>query len=151
MTTQKPKLSGSQDLLTYFNLLPIYNKMVKPYPPSDRQSGIDPTLFPYISDLPGKLEFEPDGYLLGLMRDPQAVEHGPEIKPLDSDTLREAFSLREGPIPGFDASILGTDDISGGNEGGQTQSYGEGSNTMGGTGTIDEGERRHKKKVNKYT
>ncbi|KAG0747979.1 hypothetical protein G6F62_000155 [Rhizopus arrhizus] len=85
-------------------------RMVKPYPPTDRASGLNPTLFPYISDLPGKLEFEPDGYMLGLIRDPQAVENGPDIKPLDSETLRDAFSLREGPIPGFDASVLGTDD-----------------------------------------
>jgi hypothetical protein len=48
----------------------------------------------------GKLEFEPDGYMLGLIRDPQAVENGPDIKPLDLETLRDAFSLREGPIPG---------------------------------------------------
>lgn len=53
----------------------------------------------------GKLEFEPDGYMLGLIRDPQAVENGPDIKPLDSETLRDAFSLREGPIPGVKKMI----------------------------------------------
>lgn len=50
---KKTKLTGSQDLLTYFNLIPIYNKVVKPFPPPDRAAGLDPSLFPYISDLPG--------------------------------------------------------------------------------------------------
>lgn len=59
MTTTEKKantLTGSQDLLTYFNLIPIYNKVVKPFPPPDRAAGLDPSLFPYISDLPGKKE-----------------------------------------------------------------------------------------------
>ncbi|KAI9476014.1 MAG: hypothetical protein EXX96DRAFT_575439 [Benjaminiella poitrasii] len=103
-------LTGSQDLLKYFNLIPIYNKVVKPYPPPNRAAELDPTLYPYISDIPGKTEMEPDGYLLNLLRDPQAVETGPEIRPLDADTLKDAFTLREGPIPGFDASILGNED-----------------------------------------
>ncbi|KAI8378788.1 hypothetical protein EDC96DRAFT_493191 [Choanephora cucurbitarum] len=55
---------------------------------------------------------EYDGYLLNLLRDPQAIETGPSIRPLDADTLRDAFSLKEGPIPGFDATVLGTDDTS---------------------------------------
>ncbi|CAO3608391.1 unnamed protein product [Mucor fragilis] len=116
-TKKAPKLIGSQDLLTYFNLIPIYNKIVKPYPPPNRAAGLNPTLFPYISDLPGRMDMEPDDYLLRLLRDPQAVENGPDIRPLDAETLRDAFSLKEGPVPGFDASILGTDDT-GNNSGG---------------------------------
>lgn len=50
----KPKLLGSQDLLTYYNLLPIYDKYVKPYPPPDRSAHLDQTLQPYVADLPGK-------------------------------------------------------------------------------------------------
>jgi len=46
------------------------------------------------------MDMEPDDYLLRLLRDPQAVENGPEIRPLDADTLRDAFSLKEGPVPG---------------------------------------------------
>jgi hypothetical protein len=46
------------------------------------------------------MNMEPDGYLINLLRDPQAVESGPEIKALDVDTLKDAFSLKEGPIPG---------------------------------------------------
>ncbi|KAL0082396.1 hypothetical protein J3Q64DRAFT_1720719 [Phycomyces blakesleeanus] len=62
------------------------------------------------NDLVGKYDVEPDGYLINLLRDPQAVESGPKIKRLDPETLEDAFSLKEGPVPGFDASILGTDD-----------------------------------------
>lgn len=46
------------------------------------------------------MDMEPDDYLLRLLRDPQAVENGPEIRPLDTDTLKDAFSLKEGPVPG---------------------------------------------------
>jgi hypothetical protein len=46
------------------------------------------------------MDMEPDGYLFNLLRDPQAVESGPDIKPLDSETLKDAFSLKEGPVPG---------------------------------------------------
>lgn len=51
--TQKAKLLGSQDLLSYYNLIPIYDKYVRPYPPPDRAAGLDPTLHNYIADLPG--------------------------------------------------------------------------------------------------
>ncbi|KAI7896569.1 uncharacterized protein EV154DRAFT_491476 [Mucor mucedo] len=103
MTTterKKPTLTGSQDLLAYFNLIPIYNRVVKPFPPPDRAAGLDHSLFPYISDLPGRTDVEHDGYLLNLLRDPQAVETGPDIRPLDTETLKDAFSLKEGPVPG---------------------------------------------------
>ncbi|CEP09283.1 hypothetical protein [Parasitella parasitica] len=147
-----PALLGSQDLLTYFNLIPIYNKVVKPYPPPDRAVGLDPTLFPYISDLPGKMDMEPDDYLLKLLRDPQAVDSGPEIRPLDAATLKDAFSLKEGPVPGFDPSILGTDDIgnSGGGGGiGYISTYVGGGDQYGQAHDTDHGERKHKKKKKK--
>ncbi|KAG0180369.1 hypothetical protein DFQ29_000764 [Apophysomyces sp. BC1021] len=93
---------------------------------------------------------EPDGYLLSLLRDPQAMDSGPAIRPLDPDTLRDAFSLKEGPIPGFDASILGTDD-----GGSSTYSVGNTGQYLGierdmygmsaGEGDVG-GERKHKKK-----
>ncbi|CAO0799246.1 unnamed protein product [Mucor circinelloides] len=150
-TKKTPTLIGSQDLLTYFNLIPIYNKIVKPYPPPNRAAGLNPTLFPYISDLPGRMDMEPDDYLLRLLRDPQAVENGPEIRPLDADTLRDAFSLKEGPVPGFDASILGTDDT-GNNSGGigYISTYvGGGGDQYGQNHDTDHGERKHKKKKKK--
>jgi hypothetical protein len=48
------KLTGSQDLLSHFNLLPIYDRFVRPYPPPDRAAGLESSLFPYLSNLPGK-------------------------------------------------------------------------------------------------
>ncbi|KAI8991327.1 hypothetical protein BDF20DRAFT_844095 [Mycotypha africana] len=140
-------LTGNRDLLAYYNLLPIYEKYVKPFSSADREGGIDPTLMPYFAKLPGKLDTEYDGYLLKILRDPQAVETGPEIRPLDADSLRRAFSLKEGPIPGFDASIFGsdeadTDDYSGQTVGGLDKDLYE----------LDHnGERKHKKKVFRFT
>lgn len=48
----------------------------------------------------GKTTVEPDGFLFNLLRDPQVPENGPPIKPFDADVLREAYSLKPGPIPG---------------------------------------------------
>ncbi|KAI8374356.1 uncharacterized protein BYT42DRAFT_400936 [Radiomyces spectabilis] len=107
MTHNQPsRLTGSQDLLTYFNIIPIYNKYVRPYSPPNRAAGLDPTLSSYIANLPGKNDMEPDGYLLNLLRDPQAVESGAAIRPLDAETLKEAFSLKEGPIPRVSYSVI---------------------------------------------
>ncbi|GAA5807901.1 hypothetical protein MFLAVUS_001281 [Mucor flavus] len=147
MTTvaKKPILTGSQDLLSYFNLIPIYNKVVKPFPAPDRAAGLDPSLFPYISDLPGRTDIEYDGYLLNLLRDPQAVETGPQIRPLDGETLKDAFSLKEGPVPGFDASVLGTDDGNGSSS--NSIHYMADKNTY--ISNEADGERRHKKKKKK--
>ncbi|KAI7901492.1 uncharacterized protein BX663DRAFT_514613 [Cokeromyces recurvatus] len=147
-TKKRPYLTGSQDLLKYFNLIPIYNKVVKPYPPPNRASELDPTLYSYISDLPGKMDMEPDGYLLNLLRDPQAVETGSDIRPLDADTLKDAFTLREGPIPGFDASILGNED--GDYNTPNSGQYLGGDYHSATAGELDyNGERKHKKKKKK--
>lgn len=48
----------------------------------------------------GKTTVEPDGFLFNLLRDPQVHENGPPIKTFDADVLREAYSLKPGPIPG---------------------------------------------------
>lgn len=50
---KEARLLGSQDLLTYYNLIPIYDKYVRPYPPPDRGASLDQTLQPYTADLPG--------------------------------------------------------------------------------------------------
>ncbi|KAI9310720.1 hypothetical protein BX666DRAFT_2004117 [Dichotomocladium elegans] len=111
---KKPRLLGSQDLMTYYNLIPIYDKFVRPYPPPDRATHLEQSLQSYIAHLPGKNVIEPDGFLFKLLRDPQIPDQGPPIRQLDPDVLRDAYTLRPGPIPGFDASILGTDKVSGG-------------------------------------
>ena len=56
-TPNNKRLLGSQDLLTYYNLIPIYNKYVRPYSPPDRSSKLDPSLHSYIADLPGTYFF----------------------------------------------------------------------------------------------
>ncbi|KAI8333020.1 hypothetical protein BC941DRAFT_455149 [Chlamydoabsidia padenii] len=74
---------------------------------------MDPTWQPFVTDLPGKTTVDQpaDNYLLHLLRDPHIEEHsGQRIQPLDSVTLKDAYNLKEGPIPGFDITLLGTDD-----------------------------------------
>lgn len=59
---QPPRLLGSQDLLSYYNLIPIYDKYVRPYPPPDRGASLDQTLAPYTADLPGNIPNAPPLY-----------------------------------------------------------------------------------------
>ncbi|KAF9971495.1 hypothetical protein BGZ73_005553 [Actinomortierella ambigua] len=104
----KPQeLSGSQDLMAAFNLVPLYNVHVRPKfegnPPNT-----DPTYFPYISGLPGKNVIRPGNYIRALIENPEK-SYGP-IHEFGYSTMREAFSLRPGPVPGFDGSVLGTED-----------------------------------------
>ncbi|KAI8139446.1 hypothetical protein BJV82DRAFT_627266 [Fennellomyces sp. T-0311] len=152
MTTpnKRNRLLGSQDLLSYYNLIPIYDKYVRPYPPPDRSAKLDPTLHSYIADLPGKNVIEPDGFLFNLLRDPQIPERGPPITQLDADVLKEAYALKPGPIPGFDASILGTDDgaPSSGANSAQYLSVG-GERDIYGTLAGEASEKKHKKKKKK--
>ena len=56
----------------------------------------------------GKTSVEADGFLFNLLRDPQVPQDGPPIKPFDADVLREAYSLKPGPIPGVSAIGLGS-------------------------------------------
>ncbi|KAF9430529.1 hypothetical protein BGZ94_006324 [Podila epigama] len=103
------ELSASQDLMATYNLLPLYNQYVKqrlennePAPP------IEPTIFPYISDLPGKNVIRPGNYIRTLLETPEK-SYGP-IHNFSSSTLRDGFNLRPGPVPGFDPSVLGTEE-----------------------------------------
>ncbi|CAO3651673.1 unnamed protein product [Cunninghamella echinulata] len=132
------RLTGSMDLLSYYNLLPCYHKYIP--------QTMDPTLFPFLANLPGKTSVEPDDYIKRLLFDPH-VEESPSqpIQPLDLDTLKEAYKLKEGPIPGFDTSLIFSE---------------EGEATSGNTnqyltldkdtnGISSDGERKHKKKKKK--
>jgi hypothetical protein len=48
------RLTGSHDLMTTFNLLPLYNRYVKQRLDNNEDvPPIEPTYFPFISDLPG--------------------------------------------------------------------------------------------------
>ncbi|KAI8597626.1 hypothetical protein EDD21DRAFT_384976 [Dissophora ornata] len=103
------QLTGSHDLMTTFNLLPLYNQYVR-QKTEDNQDipPIEPTYFPFISDLPGKNAIKPGNYIRALLEAPDK-SYGP-IHSFSSSTMRDGFSLRPGPVPGFDSSVLGTDD-----------------------------------------
>ncbi|RUS16041.1 hypothetical protein BC937DRAFT_91670 [Endogone sp. FLAS-F59071] len=101
------KLTGSQDLLAHFGLLPMYDRFVRPHPPPNRAAGLQPSYYEYISDLPGNVDPKPDNTLMNLIRNPDAPKS--LIVPFDQEALREAFNLRPGPVPGFDYARLDTD------------------------------------------
>ncbi|KAI1315171.1 hypothetical protein EDD11_001228 [Mortierella claussenii] len=106
------QLTGSHDLMTTFNLLPLYNRYVKQKNDNNEDlPSIEPTYFPYINDLPGKNVIRPGNYIRALMEAPEK-SYGP-IHLFPSSTIRDGFSLRPGPVPGFDASVLGTEDDTG--------------------------------------
>ncbi|ORZ04617.1 hypothetical protein BCR42DRAFT_429021 [Absidia repens] len=122
-------LTGGTDLLTYYDLVSCYKKYIN--------QTIDPTLSSFVADLPGKTTVEADGYMLHLLRDPHIEQDsGNSIQPLDSITLKDAYQLKEGPVPGFDASLLGTDDGLGQDRAMEKQ------------GSGSDSERKHRKKVN---
>ncbi|KFH66902.1 hypothetical protein MVEG_07427 [Podila verticillata NRRL 6337] len=103
------ELSASQDLMTTFNLLPLYNRYVKQrLENNELASPIEPTYFPYINDLPGKNVIRPGNYIRTLLETPEK-SYGP-IHAFSSSTIRDSFSLRPGPVPGFDPSVLGTEE-----------------------------------------
>lgn len=88
-------LTGSTDLLTYYNLVPCYKKYTN--------KTMDPTWRPFVADLPGKTSVDQpaDNYLLHILRDPHIEENsGQRIQPLDLVTLKDAYHLKEGPVPG---------------------------------------------------
>ncbi|KAF9576580.1 hypothetical protein EC968_006927 [Mortierella alpina] len=93
------QLTGSHDLMTTFNLLPLYNQYVKQKLENNEDvPPIEPTYFPFISDLPGKNVIRPGNYIRALLEAPEKG-YGP-IHSFSSSTLRDAFSLRPGPVPG---------------------------------------------------
>ncbi|KAF9914633.1 hypothetical protein BX616_007892 [Lobosporangium transversale] len=103
------QLTGSHDLMTTFNLLPLYNRYVKQKNENNEDlPPIEPTYFPFISDLPGKNVIRPGNYIRALLEAPEK-SYGP-IHTFSSSTLRDGFSLRPGPVPGFDPSVLGTEE-----------------------------------------
>ncbi|KAJ3220405.1 hypothetical protein HDU67_000072 [Dinochytrium kinnereticum] len=66
------------------------------------------TYLAYLKDLPGKLEVVKDRSLRDAVLAPPKGDPIP-IRKFDEDTLMAAFTIRPGPIPGFDASVLGAD------------------------------------------
>ncbi|KAK3815234.1 MAG: hypothetical protein J3Q66DRAFT_432998 [Benniella sp.] len=100
---------GSQDLITTFNLLPLYNQYVKQKDENNEDlPPLEQTYLPFISDLPGKNVIRPGNYIRALLEAPEK-SYGP-IDPFPPSTMRDSFSLRPGPVPGFDPSVLGTEE-----------------------------------------
>ncbi|ORX56718.1 CRAL/TRIO domain-containing protein [Hesseltinella vesiculosa] len=113
---------------------------MQPAKPENYQKYINKTiessLSPYVHELPGKTTVEPDEFLMQLLRDTAIEPHSQSIiKPLDLETLKEAYNLKEGPIPGFDSSLL--DDSF------DSRQYKNAESTYE---NHSDGERRHKKK-----
>ncbi|KAF9346452.1 hypothetical protein BGX34_003870, partial [Mortierella sp. NVP85] len=92
-------LTGSQDLITTFNLLPLYNQYVKQKDENNEDlPPLEQTYLPFISDLPGKNVIRPGNYIRALLEAPEK-SYGP-IDPFPPSTMRDSFSLRPGPVPG---------------------------------------------------
>ncbi|KAF9580486.1 hypothetical protein BGW38_002856, partial [Lunasporangiospora selenospora] len=58
--------------------------------------------------MPGKNVIRPGNYIRTLLENPEKG-YGP-IHSFSYSTLRDSFSLRPGPVPGFDSSVLGSED-----------------------------------------
>ncbi|KAF9937467.1 hypothetical protein BGZ67_001251 [Mortierella alpina] len=85
------QLTGSHDLMTTFNLLPLYNQYVKQKLENNEDvPPIEPTYFPFISDLPGKNVIRPGNYIRALLEAPEKG-YGP-IHSFSASTLRDAFT-----------------------------------------------------------
>ncbi|KAL1915916.1 uncharacterized protein VTP21DRAFT_6304 [Calcarisporiella thermophila] len=134
------EMTGDQDLLKKYDLLTMYSKYVK-QANGDTQNAEDETYFPYVKDLPGKMETKKDNYIFSLINGPEISVS--DITTFDKTTLEEAFTLRRGPITGFDGSLLGVDDDFSGTPAALSAA---GSDEHNGTG---DGEKKHKKKKKK--
>lgn len=51
----QPRLTGSQDLLSLFNLNGLYDDYVRPYITGNEADALEPTFSNYIGLLPGKI------------------------------------------------------------------------------------------------
>ncbi|KAF9306549.1 hypothetical protein BGZ74_005124 [Mortierella antarctica] len=103
------ELSAGQDLMTTFNLLPLYNCYVKQKLENNEAApAIALDYFPYISDLPGRNTIRQGNYIRTLLETPEKT-YGP-IHAFSSSTIRDSFSFRPGPVPGFDPTVLGTEE-----------------------------------------
>ncbi|OZJ05329.1 hypothetical protein BZG36_01551 [Bifiguratus adelaidae] len=155
-------LTGDHDLITRYNLLPAYDRHVRPYPPPNRAQALQTTYYDYISDLPGQIT---DKYnkrsFMDLIRD-ERLSGKIEMIPIDVEMLKKAINLRTGPVPGFDSSILDApsspqrglaDSQSNANKANEGSVFVHiprfSHNNADGTNGIDSGERKHKKKKKK--
>jgi len=102
--------SGAQGSRNKFDLSSTYEQYIRPL----KENGVDkePTYFPYISKLPGKVKIVGDKSLRKLVNKHHRrwKEKYPSEKfPLDSNIFESNMlnSIKPGPIPGFDSAEYG--------------------------------------------
>ncbi|CAB5324144.1 unnamed protein product [Rhizophagus irregularis] len=102
--------SGAQGSRNKFDLSSTYEQYIRPL----KENGVDkePTYFPYISKLPGKVKIVGDKSLRKLVNKHHRrwKEKYPSEKfPLDSKIFESNMlnSIKPGPIPGFDSAEYG--------------------------------------------
>ncbi|KAM0751273.1 hypothetical protein T439DRAFT_325424 [Meredithblackwellia eburnea MCA 4105] len=114
-----------------------------------KKQKMEKTYSKLVLDIPGRNTIRKDSHLQNLVLNPDIQP--PQIVPFDEQTLREGFSLKAGPLPGFDAMIWEAD-LPG--EGGKKKKKkrkhdqdagGPGSGAMNGS-TTGAGEEEHRKK-----
>ncbi|CAG8660043.1 7158_t:CDS:2, partial [Dentiscutata heterogama] len=98
--------------LNDFDLTAIYDRFVRPY--KEKRVELDPTYFPYINKLPGKVKIIPDKSLRKLTKNHKkwGEKYPPEKYPLDAKTIEHNMLnlLKPGQIPGFNPAEFGLDD-----------------------------------------
>ncbi|CAG8716507.1 14951_t:CDS:2 [Gigaspora margarita] len=92
----------SETNLNNFDLTAIYDRFVRPY--KEKRVELDPTYFPYINKLPGKVKIIPDKSLRKLTKNHKkwGEKYPPEKYPLDAKTIEHNMLnlLKPGQIPG---------------------------------------------------
>ncbi|CAG8509731.1 2190_t:CDS:2 [Cetraspora pellucida] len=99
--------------LNDFDLTAIYDRFVRPY----KEKGVerDPTYFPYINNLPGKVKIIPDRSFRKFFENKNKRKWGkkypPEDYPLDAKTIENNMLnlLKPGQIPGVTSSTATLD------------------------------------------
>ncbi|RHZ45630.1 hypothetical protein Glove_668g14 [Diversispora epigaea] len=112
ISTQNHIVETKSLKLSNFDLSSTYDRFVRPY--KEKGVKMDPSCFPYIDRLPGKMKIVADKSLRKLVnksskRKKWNEKYPPEKYPLDSKTIECNMLnlLRPGIIPGFDPAEYG--------------------------------------------
>ncbi len=108
ITPVKP--SPSQDLISLYGLRDLANSVARIDASTGKKRKLRKSYKGHIQDLPGKSDIPTEPYLQSLLNAPEST--GPRIAVLDQGVLRASIgTIRVGPIPGFDVSLLGLDEM----------------------------------------
>jgi hypothetical protein len=105
-TPRSYHLASTQDLISRFNLLPAYDKYVRPQiqqpdspdPSEDKKKRSTSSYKHLIKQIPGKHSMKKDDYLVSIMQAPP--KDRVPILPFDARTLRDAFTVSPEPLKG---------------------------------------------------